>query len=72
MNSTAAGCDCAASLVSVADIEQVIAIDRAHTGRSRRGFFEKRFATAAAHPQDFIAIGIPHGDALIGRAVAGD
>jgi GNAT superfamily N-acetyltransferase len=70
MNSTAAGCDCAASLVSVADIERVIAIDRAHTGRSRRSFFEKRFAAAAAHPQDFIAIGIRHGDALLGYAIA--
>ena len=43
------------------DLEAVVAIDRAHTKYSRRRFFEKRFAQAAAHPaefvEDFIAAG---------------
>jgi ribosomal protein S18 acetylase RimI-like enzyme len=52
-----------------ADVERVIAIDRAQTGRSRRRFFEKRFAAAAARPQDFVPIGIQRGGALRGFAI---
>ena len=40
------------------DIERVIEIDRAHSGHSRRRFFEKRFDAAAAQPDDYIHIGV--------------
>ena len=70
MHRAAATGDHNACLLGVADVERVIAIDRAHTGRSRRRFFEKRFAAAAARPQDFIAIGIRNGDRLSGYAIA--
>jgi L-amino acid N-acyltransferase YncA len=70
MNSAAAARDLCACLIAADDIERVIVIDGVHTGRSRRRFFEKRFAAAAARPQDFIAIGIRRGDALSGYAIA--
>ena len=52
------------------DLERVIAIDSAHTGHSRRRFFEKRFAAAVARPQDFATIGIDRNGALRGFAIA--
>jgi L-amino acid N-acyltransferase YncA len=52
------------------DLERVIVIDRAHSGRSRRHFFEKRFAAAAAHPEEFIQIGVMRGGSLRGFAIA--
>ena len=52
------------------DLERVITIDRVHTGRSRRRFFERRFAAAAAHPEDFIQVGVMRGGALRGFAFA--
>jgi hypothetical protein len=52
------------------DLERVIAIDRAHSGRSRRHFFAKRFAAAAAHPNEFIQIGVMRGGSLRGFATA--
>lgn len=52
------------------DLECVVTIDRAHTGYSRRRFFEKRFACAAARPDDFVQIGLMRGGALRGFAIA--
>lgn len=52
------------------DLERVVAIDRAHTGHSRRRFFEKRLALAAAHPDDFVQIGLMRGGSLRGFALA--
>ena len=52
------------------DLERVVAIDRAHTGHSRQRFFEKRFAYAAAHPDDFVQIGLMGGGSLRGFAIA--
>jgi len=52
------------------DRERVIAIDRAHSGLSRRSFFDKRFAAAKAHPEDFVAIGVTFGGSLCGFATA--
>lgn len=52
------------------DMERVIAIDRAHSGHSRRSFFEKRFATAKSHPNDFIHIGVTRSSSLRGFATA--
>jgi len=62
--------DSSACMLGLSDIERVITIDRAHTGRSRRRFFEKRFAAAAARPQDFVSIGVHRGGALRGFAIA--
>jgi GNAT superfamily N-acetyltransferase len=56
--------------LSLDDVERVVAIDRAHTGHSRRRFFDKRFAAARARPDDFIQIGVMHGGSLRGYAMA--
>jgi len=56
--------------LSEADLERVIAIDRAHSGHARRRFFEKRFAAAKARPADYIQIGAMWGGALRGFAIA--
>ncbi len=56
--------------LSGGDLERVITIDRAHSGRSRRHFFEKRFAAATAHPHEFIQIGVMRGGSLRGFAIA--
>ena len=56
--------------IDVGDLERVVAIDRAHTGHSRRRFFEKRFTAAKAHPDDFVQIGLMRGGSLRGFAVA--
>ena len=52
------------------DVERVVTIDRAHSGHNRRSFFEKRFAAAKSHPDDFIHIGVMRGGALRGFAMA--
>lgn len=52
------------------DLERMVAIDRAHTGQSRRRFFEKRLANAAAQPQDYVQIGLTKGGVLLGFAIA--
>jgi len=51
------------------DLEAVVAIDRAHTKYSRRRFFEKRFAQAAAHPAEFVQLGFVRGGSLQGFAI---
>lgn len=55
--------------ITVADLEQVIAIDKAGSGQSRRHFFEKRFAAAKRRPNDFIQIGVVDDKALRGFAI---
>ncbi len=70
MDAVAAGPNSGARLLSRDDVEQVVAIDRAHTGLSRRRFFDKRFAAANAHPDDFIHIGVMRGGSLRGFAMA--
>jgi len=57
--------------LGVADVERVITIDRTHSGRSRRRFFEKRFAAAAARPDDYVHIGAMRGGAMRGGAMRG-
>ena len=57
-------------LLVAKDLDRVIAIDRANAGRVRRHFFEKRFAAAAAHPEDFIHLGMEEGGVLSGFAFA--
>jgi L-amino acid N-acyltransferase YncA len=56
--------------IDVADLEQVIAIDRVSSGQSRRHFFEKRFAAAKARPGDFVHIGVVADNKLRGFAIA--
>jgi len=56
--------------LTAADLERVIAIDRIHSGRSRRHFFEKRFANAQARPDDFVQVGVATAAGLQGFAVA--
>ena len=52
------------------DLERTIAIDQAHTGRSRRRFFEKRLEAARGHPEDFIHVGATRDGVLVGFAFA--
>ncbi len=52
------------------DLDRVVAIDRAHSGGSRRHFFAKRFAAAAERPGEFIQIGVTRGGSLRGFAIA--
>ncbi len=59
-----------ARLLSVDDLEHVIAIDRAHSGHTRRHFFAKRMAAARLHPRDFIQVGVIWGGSLCGFAIA--
>src|SRR5512141_2413847 len=56
--------------ITVADLEQVIAIDKVNTGHSRRHFFEKRFAAAKARPSDFVHVGVVADNVLRGCAIA--
>ena len=56
--------------ITVADLEQVIAIDKVNTGYSRRHFFEKRFAAAEARPSDFVHVGVVANNVLRGFAIA--
>jgi len=52
------------------DLERMIAIDRAHTGRARVRFFEKRLLATERHPQDFIHVAVRHDGELVGFAFA--
>ena len=52
------------------DLETVIAIDKAITGRERRGFFEKRLAGALERPGDYIYVGLHADGQLVGFALA--
>jgi GNAT superfamily N-acetyltransferase len=56
--------------LTAGDLDQVVAIDVAHSGRSRRSFFEKRFAAANEHPEDYVQIGVWQDDRLYGFATA--
>jgi ribosomal protein S18 acetylase RimI-like enzyme len=52
------------------DLERIVAIDREHTGRIRRHFFDKRFAAAAARPENFVDVGVVRRGSLGGYAMA--
>jgi len=56
--------------ITATDLDQVVAIDKANTGQSRRHFFEKRFAAAKARPADFVQVGVDEDKSLRGFAVA--
>ena len=52
------------------DLDAVIAIDKAITGRLRKGFFEKRLKAALEMPGDFIYVGLHDGKGLVGFGMA--
>lgn len=52
--------------LAAGDLERVIGIDAAVTGRQRRGFFEKRLEAALANPKGFIYTGHDAGPGLDG------
>jgi ribosomal protein S18 acetylase RimI-like enzyme len=52
------------------DLDRMIAIDRAHTRRQRRRFFEKRLAVAGTHPDDYIHLGVSSDGKLMGFVLA--
>ena len=56
--------------LGAADLDAVIAIDKATTGVSRRGYFEKRLNAATRRPRDFIYVALEDGGALAGFAFA--
>jgi L-amino acid N-acyltransferase YncA len=56
--------------LTAADLDQVIAIDKANAGQSRRHFFQKRFAAAKARPSDFVQVGVDEDKSLRGFAIA--
>jgi len=68
--SALATADAGLRTLDAGDLERVIEIDRTPGGRTRRRFFEKRFAAAAAHPEDFMHLGVMRGGALRGFAFA--
>ena len=57
-------------MLTADDLERVIEIDRTITGRSRRGFFEKRLEAAEAGIDPFIVVGTEHEGVLSGYAIA--
>ncbi len=58
--------------MSAGDLDRVIAIDRAHTGESHAVALlrEAVRGRAAAHPEDFVHVGVMRGGALRGFAFA--
>ena len=52
------------------DLEAVITIDKQLSGRSRRGFFEKRLAAALNEPGEFVYVGLRDNEQLLGYALA--
>jgi L-amino acid N-acyltransferase YncA len=56
--------------ITVADLERVVAIDRVHSGQSRRHFFEKRLTAGQVRPNDFVHIGVESDGVLQGFAIA--
>jgi len=52
------------------DLESVIALDRGHSGQSRRGFFEKRWRAMARAPEAFISLAAERENDLVGFVLA--
>lgn len=52
------------------DLDQVVAIDQAVSGNARKRFFAKRLAGTPASADAFVHVGVTHGDALCGFAMA--
>lgn len=56
--------------LEIGDLDRVTMIDRSLTGRTRRRFFEMRFAAARERPESFIHLGVMRGGTLRGFAFA--
>ncbi|MCV0426129.1 MAG: GNAT family N-acetyltransferase [Roseibium sp.] len=56
--------------LSPADLEAVIAIDKAASGASRRGYFEKRLDAAVENPKEYVFVGAFDKSKLTGFAFA--
>jgi ribosomal protein S18 acetylase RimI-like enzyme len=54
----------------ISDLERMIAIDQAYTGRARRRFLEKRLQAAERRAQDFIHVGVESDTRLVGFVLA--
>ncbi|CAL8970585.1 hypothetical protein RHODGE_RHODGE_03649 [Rhodoplanes serenus] len=52
--------------ITAADVEAVIALDQQVSGRSRRGFYQKRFAAFQRDPSAFVWLVAVQGDTLAG------
>jgi GNAT superfamily N-acetyltransferase len=52
------------------DLDDVIALDKAITGRSRRGYFEKRLAAALREPEAHVQFAVDGESGLAGFALA--
>jgi len=52
------------------DLDAVVAIDKAVSGRPRRGFFAKRLAHLAREPSAFVALAAERGSRLVGFVFA--
>lgn len=52
------------------DLDAVIAIDSAHSGTSRRGYFDKRLEAAIDRPKDYVYVGLHIDGTLAGFAFA--
>ncbi len=52
------------------DLEPAIAIDKAITGQSRRGYFERRLAAAKREPSTHIQLAVDGADGLAGFILA--
>jgi ribosomal protein S18 acetylase RimI-like enzyme len=70
MTGTRASTDSHTRALRSDDLERMIVIDQAHTGRSRRRFLAKRLKSATEHPQTFVHVGIESGGLLVGFALA--
>jgi GNAT superfamily N-acetyltransferase len=53
-----------------ADLDRVVAIDREATGRSRRGFYDKRLAAMRRNAGAFVSLGYDEGGGLDGFVLA--
>lgn len=53
-----------------ADLDPVVAIDKAVSGRSRRGFYEKRLAHLSRDPAAFVALAAERDGRLVGFVFA--
>ena len=52
------------------DLESIVALDRAHSGASRRGFFEKRWQAMTASPDAFVSIVAVSAERIVGFVLA--
>lgn len=51
------------------DVETLVGLDEAHSGRSRRGFFDKRIQAMKREPDSFVGLTVTEGARIIGFAL---